>query len=75
VDGQGVVLFFTIHSVFQLEKSLRAKGIETKPIPTPRHLSSDCGTSLRFPLSRREEVEATIGELDLEIEGIHELTP
>ena len=75
MDQQGVVLFHTIHAVFRLEQSLAARGIVTKPIPTPRHLSSDCGTALRFPLDRRLEVEASIAELDLEIEGIRELLP
>ena len=73
MDGQGVVVFYTIHAVFRLEKALRAKGMETRPIPTPRQLSSDCGTALRFPWSRRTEVEAAIGELDIEVDGIHEL--
>ncbi len=73
MDGHGVVVFHAIHAVFRLEKALEGKGMQTKPIPTPRHLSSDCGTALRFPWSRRAEVEATIGELDIEIDGIHEL--
>lgn len=73
--GQGVVLFHTIHYVFRLEQALRDKGIETKPIPTPRFLSSDCGTALRFPWDRRADVEATLHELQLEIQGIHELAP
>ena len=73
MDHQGVVVFYTIHAVFRLEKALEARGLKTKPIPTPRHLSSDCGTALRFPWSGRAEVEAAIDELDIEIDGIHEL--
>jgi hypothetical protein len=73
VDRQGVVVFYTIHAVFRLEKALKGKGMLTKPIPTPRHLSSDCGTALRFPWSRRAVVEAAIDELQIEIDGIHEL--
>jgi len=71
---EGVVLFYAIHSVFQLERALRARGVTGKPIPTPRHLSSDCGTALRFPWNRRADVEAAITELDLDIEGVHHLT-
>ena len=74
MSGQGVVLFYAIHAVFQLEKTLQARGVESKPVPTPRHLSSDCGTALRFPWDRRAEVEAAIAELDLEIEAVHELS-
>jgi hypothetical protein len=73
VGSQAVVLFYSIHDMFELEQSLRARGIETKAIPTPRHLSSDCGTALRFPLDRRSEVETAVAESNLEIEAIHEL--
>jgi len=73
MSGQGVVLFYVIHAVFQLEHALKRRGIECKPIPTPRYLSSDCGTAVRFPWDRREEVQAAIAEEDLEIEGVHEL--
>ncbi len=73
MDIQGVVVFYTIHAVFRLEKALEGKGIQTKPIPTPRHLSSDCGTALRFPWSSRADVDAVIDELDIQIDGIYEL--
>ncbi len=74
MGDQGVALFYAIHSVFQLEKALRSRGVAGKPIPTPRHLSSDCGTALRFPWDRRADVEAAIAELGLEVEGVHHLT-
>ncbi len=70
---QGVVLFFTIHALFRLEKALCDRGLECKPIPTPRYLSSDCGTSLRFDWLDLADVEADIARLDLEIEAIHQL--
>ena len=34
---------------FACREHLRESGLECKAIPTPRHLSSDCGTALRFP--------------------------
>jgi hypothetical protein len=71
---QGVVLFFTIHAVFRLQKALQARGVDSKPIPTPRYLSSDCGTALRFPWSHRADVESEIANLDLEIDSIHALS-
>jgi hypothetical protein len=74
MNEHGVVLFFTMHAVFRLEKALRGGGMPCKPIPTPRHLSSDCGTALRFPWSRRADVEAEIARLELEIDAIHTLT-
>ncbi|MBN2474877.1 MAG: DUF3343 domain-containing protein [Pirellulales bacterium] len=71
---QGVILFYAIHGVFQLEKALKARGLSSKPIPTPRHLSSDCGTALQFAWEHRADVEAVAAERDLEIAGIHELS-
>jgi hypothetical protein len=73
-DGnQGVVLFHTTHAVFQLEKALAEHGVPTKLIPTPRHLSSDCGAALRFPLPSRSAVEEAIAAHAIEIAGIHEI--
>ena len=72
-EPSGVVLFYAIHQVFRLEKALAARGISTKPIPTPRHLSSDCGTALRFSLDVRSLVEEAIGEHDVEIAEICEM--
>ncbi|MFO7906681.1 MAG: DUF3343 domain-containing protein [Planctomycetota bacterium] len=74
MDQQGVVLFFSTHTVFRLEKALQDRGLACKPIPTPRHLSSDCGTALRFAWQQREAVEAEIERLDLEIQAIHQLS-
>ena len=69
----GVVLFHTIHDLFVLEKALRQRGLEVKPIPTPRELSSDCGSALRFDLATLETVRAAIDAFGLETQGIHEL--
>lgn len=73
MDGHGVVLFYSTHAVFRLEKALRNRGVACKPIPTPRHLSSDCGTALRFAWLQREVVEAEIERLELDIEAIHRM--
>ncbi len=71
---RGVVLFYSMHAVFRLEKALKARSIQCKPVPTPRHLSSDCGTALQFPWGRLAAVEAAVAESELDIEAIHELT-
>lgn len=67
----GVVLLHTIHAVFRLEKELRARGLAVSLIPTPRHLSSDCGTALRFDPAGEASVRAAIEDLNLEIQGLH----
>jgi len=47
----GYVLFYTSAAAFRAEKLSGAAGIPgARLIPTPRHLSSDCGVALRFML-------------------------
>lgn len=43
-----VVLFYSTSLALRAEKIAKNAGIKVKLIPTPRHLSSDCGTALRF---------------------------
>ena len=71
---QGVVLFYSMHAVFRLEKALKKHSVGCKAIPTPRYLSSDCGTALRFSWADLACVKAAVAELDLDVEGLHELT-
>jgi len=72
-ERYGVVLFYSMHALFRLERELRARGLTVKPIPTPRHLSSDCGSALRFRAEDLAAVRAAVDEISLETEGIHGL--
>ena len=71
----GVVLFYTIHELFRREKALLEEGLAVKAIPTPRVLSSDCGTALRFDWAAVDRVRRTVEEVGVEVQGIHELEP
>ena len=71
--SRGVVLFHSIHAVLQLEKELEAREVDSEPVPTPRHLSSDCGMALSFAASDVERVRSVISELGMEVQGIHDL--
>ena len=71
--SRSVVLFHAVHALFQLEKGLKSAGVDSEPISTPRHLSSDCGMALSFSGRDGELVRSVISELDLEVQGIHEL--
>ena len=53
----GVVLVPSTSHAIRGEKLLQRGGIQVRLIPTPRHLSSDCGVALRFEWSQREKVE------------------
>lgn len=71
--GHGVVLFYTVHDMLMLQRELERRGLTVKAIPTPRQLSSDCGTALRFDLKEGETVRESIRKLSMETQGIHEL--
>ena len=73
LDREGVVLFHTMTALFQLERELRAARMPVGLMPTPRKLSSDCGSALRFPWTHEQIVRDTIAELHLDVQGIHEL--
>ena len=68
-----VVLFHTIHDLLKLERELKSRGVEVKPVPVPRELSSDCGSALRFRTGDAEAVRTAVEASSVEIEGIHEL--
>ena len=68
-----VVIFHTIHDLFALKRALARHGVEARPVPTPRELSSDCGSVLAFSPEQAETVRRVAAEEQLEVQGIHEL--
>jgi len=69
----GVVLVPSVSHALRAEKLVQASGIACKLIPTPRQLSSDCGTALRFPWTEREAVRAVVEAAGLVHDGIYPL--
>ncbi|HID71534.1 MAG TPA: DUF3343 domain-containing protein [Thermoplasmata archaeon] len=65
-----VVLFHSTSLAIRAEKVCKKTGIKVKLIPTPRHLSSDCGIALRFHGEDREKVLEAFSEAKLEYERI-----
>jgi len=72
-EHHSVVLFESIHSLFQLKTALELHGVAVKAVATPRHLSSDCGSALLFPTAELQTVRRIVAERDLDVQGIHEL--
>lgn len=58
----GVVLVPSVSHALRAEKALIAAGLTIKLIPTPRQLSSDCGTALRFPWEQRDAVQRALDD-------------
>lgn len=53
-EEYGVILTFSTGHAVRADKILTGAGIETKMIPVPRHLSSDCGVAVRIRQQDRE---------------------
>ncbi len=68
-----VILFYTNSSVLRAESLLSKAGLHVKLIPTPRHLSSDCGIALRFDAGFHTQVEQILAQAGVEYSGIHPL--
>jgi len=54
MSEHGVILTFSTGHSVRAEKVLTGAGIQTKMIPVPRHLSSDCGVAVRIRNEDRE---------------------
>jgi len=66
-----VALFNSLSSALHAEKLLKKEGIMVKPIPVPRHISSDCGICLRFEGPDEQRIRKVLGEKQVVIQAIH----
>ena len=72
-DGNySVVLFHSTSGAIRGEKVARDAGIGAKLIPTPRHLSSDCGVCARIERDSREGIEEILRDGRVEVAAIHD---
>lgn len=69
----GVIVFYSTNWALKADKVAKEAGFEVKLIPTPRHISSDCGTALRFRWEDREAILALLESKGVRIEGVHKL--
>jgi hypothetical protein len=69
----GAVLFNSTSAAIRAEKALLGAGLTVKLIPTPRHLSSDCGLSLRSTWDDADRVRAALAAAQIEPGGVHPL--
>ena len=65
-----VILVHSTSHAIQAERVLERAGLMVKLIPTPRHLSSDCGSAVRITAADRSISEQTLGEAGVPIERI-----
>jgi hypothetical protein len=68
-----VALFYSTSLAIRAEKIAKGAGIDVKLIPTPRHLSSDCGTALRFRADDKDIIIKVFNETKLDYDRISPL--
>lgn len=66
------ILFHTTTSALRSEKLLKKAGLEIKLVPTPRHLSSDCGIAIRCLWIERQIAQGILSSAGVEHE-VHSL--
>ncbi len=69
----GVVVLHSTSLAIRAERVCQQAGIRVKLIPTPRQLSSDCGTALRFAWAEAEQVRVALEGQGVEVEGVYAL--
>jgi hypothetical protein len=70
-----VVTFYSTSVAMRAEKVSKAAGCTVKLIPTPRHLSADCGTALRIEDKDVEKIRKLFSTSKVQFVEIAELTP
>jgi hypothetical protein len=68
-----VILVYSTSHAIRAERLLHQAGIESKLIPVPRYLSSDCGVCLRIAQTDRDAAQEALQESGIEIEGVHDI--
>jgi len=66
----GIVLFDTTQAAIKAEKVLDQAGIKTKLIPVPRHISANCGISLRFDVTLIAVVESELAAKGVPVSAV-----
>lgn len=71
----GYVLFQSSQAAMRAETVLRRSGLPVRLVPTPRHLSSECGTALSFDDQNglASQVEARLHEAGVPYVAVHVL--
>ncbi len=73
MPAYSVVLFYSTAHAIRAEKVLQQAGLEVKMIPTPRHLSSNCGVALRFDRAQEEQVVSILTGNGVPTDGLYPL--
>ena len=68
-----VILVFSTSHAIHAERVLTRGGFDVKLIPTPRHLSSDCGSAVRIADDAQAQAEKALASAGVTIDRIEPL--
>jgi hypothetical protein len=68
-----VILVYATSHALRVEKILQGRQVNSKLIPVPRHLSSDCGVCVRIDRASKEIASLALAAVQVETEGIHDI--
>jgi hypothetical protein len=68
-----VILVHSTSHAIQAERVLKRAKLKAKLIPTPRQLSSDCGSAVRIQADERVRAEQVLAETGVPIDRIEPL--
>lgn len=68
-----MILVHSSSHAIQAERVLKRAGLAVKLIPTPRSLSSDCGSAVRIPAAEKEVCVQRLDEVGVPIDRIESL--
>ena len=65
-----VILVHSSSHAIQAERVLMRAGLAVKLIPTPRSLSSDCGSAVRIPAAEKDICAQRLSEAGVPIDRV-----
>jgi hypothetical protein len=68
-----VILVHSTSHAIHAERVLKAAGLAVKLVPTPRHLSSDCGSAVRVAVVDRAAAESALATAGVPIDRVASL--
>ena len=68
-----VILVYATSHAIKVEKMLQRVEINSKLIPVPRHLSSDCGVCVRIEQVDREQAKILLESAQMSTEGYYDI--
>ncbi|UCE59142.1 MAG: DUF3343 domain-containing protein [Phycisphaerales bacterium] len=68
-----VILVHSTSHAIHAERVLKRADLQAKLVPTPRHLSSDCGTAIRIAAADHADATVALEQSGVDIDRIERL--